>query len=159
VTARFYTDHMGFHLTEETEVAGHCCKFLRNQTEHHSLGLFPKSLRTALGRNVKTSAASVGMQLGSYQQLREAITYLEGKGVKVNRAPEYGLLPGIDYAVEIFDPAGHAVILYYYMETIGWDGRPRPAELRRVIREDEWPEAIEPLSDTFMDTAFQGPLG
>lgn len=54
----------------------------------------------------------------------------------------------------VLDPEGHCVQLYYYMEQIGWDGLPRPAHLRRA----DWPESLEPQSDTFTDTPFQGPL-
>jgi hypothetical protein len=44
------------------------------------------------------------------------------------------------------------------MEQIGWDGRVRaPAERRRI--ETPWPEALEPLSDTYVDQVFQGPFG
>ncbi|MFQ5878661.1 MAG: hypothetical protein ACE5IZ_00585 [Dehalococcoidia bacterium] len=35
---------------------------------------------------------------------------------------------------------------------------PRPKELRRHVSEP-WPEALEPLSDTYADQTFQGPLG
>ena len=43
-------------------------------------------------------------------------------------------------------------------EQLGWDGKPRPqAQRRRVSR--EWPETLEPLSDTYMDQAYQGLLG
>jgi hypothetical protein len=59
--------------------------------------------------------------------------------------------------VNVLDPEGHCVQLYYYMEQIGWDGLPRPAHLRRKPNPN-WPESIEPHSDTFADSAFQGPL-
>jgi hypothetical protein len=44
------------------------------------------------------------------------------------------------------------------IEQVGWDGRVRPQSARRHIRHD-WPEALEPLSDTYIDQVFQGPLG
>ena len=50
------------------------------------------------------------------------------------------------------------MMLYYYMEQVGWDGRPRPPELRRAVA-SEWPEQLEPLSDTYADQTFLGPLG
>ena len=56
------------------------------------------------------------------------------------------------------DPDGHCIQLYYYMEQIGWDGRARPAAERRRVN-GNWPEALEPLSDTYVDQIFQGPLG
>ena len=44
------------------------------------------------------------------------------------------------------------------MEQVGWDGKPRPKELRSVVN-GEWPEVQQPLSDTYVDQTFQGPLG
>jgi hypothetical protein len=44
------------------------------------------------------------------------------------------------------------------MEQIGWDGQPRPAHLRTTPSPD-WPLTIEPNSDTYTDSPFQGPLG
>ena len=44
------------------------------------------------------------------------------------------------------------------MEQIGWDGRVRPASQRRSTA-GAWPETLEPLSDTYVDQVFQGPLG
>lgn len=58
----------------------------------------------------------------------------------------------------MLDPDGHLVQLYYYMEQVGWDGRPRPRADRRAVG-PEWPETLEPLSDTYVDQTFQGPLG
>jgi hypothetical protein len=40
---------------------------------------------------------------------------------------------------------------------LGWDGKPRPRARRQVSQ--EWPETLEPLSDTYMDQVYQGPLG
>jgi hypothetical protein len=44
------------------------------------------------------------------------------------------------------------------MEQIGWDGKPRPAHLRRQA-ESSWPATVAALSDTYVDQVFQGPLG
>jgi hypothetical protein len=67
------------------------------------------------------------------------------------------LHPGIDCTVNVLDPEGHCIQLYYYMEQIGWDGRPRPAHLRRQASQG-WPESVDPQSDAYADSAFQGPL-
>ena len=68
------------------------------------------------------------------------------------------LHPGIDYAAYAFDPDGDCLELYYYMEQVGWDGRPRPKEMQaaKSIRHN-WPEILEPLSDTFSGEPFVGP--
>jgi hypothetical protein len=43
------------------------------------------------------------------------------------------------------------------MEQVGWDGRSRPAAERRGSTIAEWPEVLEPLSDTFLGEAYLGP--
>jgi hypothetical protein len=44
------------------------------------------------------------------------------------------------------------------MEQVGWDGQVRPQSQRRRVT-TEWPETLEPMSDTYIDQVFQGPLG
>jgi catechol 2,3-dioxygenase-like lactoylglutathione lyase family enzyme len=154
----FYTDTMGFVRTEAVTYKGHRCVFLRNGGEHHSLALFPKALRRALGLNAGTSVATMGMQVGSYRQLKDAVAFLKKNSVRFTDAVPAELYPGVDYAAHFIDPAGHCLMLYYYMERVGWDGRPRPASERRKVAKD-WPESLEPMSDTYADPAFMGPLG
>lgn len=154
----FYTDTMGFVRTETVVYKGHRCVFLRNGGEHHSLSLFPKALRSELGLEPSTTVASVGLQVGSYSQLRDAVAFLKKAGVRFTDALPAELYPGVDYAAHIVDPAGHCLMLYYYMERLGWDGKPRPASERRKVSKD-WPEHLEPLTDTYADPAFMGPLG
>jgi len=153
----FYETALGFARTEEVEVRGHRCVFLRQGTEHHSLALVPKALREPLGFSRETSLMSFGCELASYQQLKDAVRWLREHDVKVLEVPA-DLSPGVDYHAHVLDPAGHAVQLYYYMEQVGWDGRPRPASERRPLRES-WPDALEPLSDTYVDQTYQGPWG
>ncbi|WP_395712303.1 VOC family protein [Reyranella sp.] len=154
----FYTRMMGFVRTEVVTWRGHRCVFLRNGGEHHSLSLFPKALRAELGLNPNTTVATMGMQVGSYRQLRDAVSFLKGKGAQFADVIPAELYPGVDYAAHVIDPAGHCLMLYYYMERVGWDGRPRPASERRKVGKD-WPESLEPMSDTYADPAFMGPLG
>ena len=118
----FYTETMGFVRTESATWKGHRCVFLRNGSEHHSLSLLPKALRAELGLNPETSCASMGVEVGSYQQLRDAVAFLKRQGVRFTDAIPAELYPGVDYAAHILDPAGHCLMLYYYMERIGWDG-------------------------------------
>jgi len=99
-----------------------------------------------------------GVEVGSYEQLRSAVHFFQERGAKVVESIPPELYPGIDYAAHVLDPDGHCLQLYYYMEQVGWDGKPRPKELRRVVN-GEWPKVLEPLSDTYVDQTFQGPLG
>jgi len=155
---RWHTEVLGFTLTEEVQWQGERCAFLRCNNEHHSLGIFPKSWRKKLGLSEATSNLSFGLQLANYRQLQDAVGFLRGHGVRVETdiIPP-ALHPGIDYAAYAFDPDGHCLELYYSMEQVGWDGKPRPQELRRKVDPNNWPDILEPLSDTYTGEPFIGP--
>ncbi len=153
----FWREVLGFTTTESVNWKGQRCVFMRHGTEHHSVKLLPRAIRTDLGLSEHTSCASIGMQVGSYKQLRAAVDWLKGQGVRFIDFPAE-LSPGIDYAAYAVDPEGHVVQLYYYMEQVGWDGKPRPASERRPVQ-TPWPETLQPVSDTYFDQTFMGPLG
>ncbi|HEY2990532.1 MAG TPA: VOC family protein [Candidatus Binatia bacterium] len=155
---KFYRDTLGFVLTEEVDWRGHRCLYLRANTEHHSLALYPLALREALGLSPHTTCMSLGLQLGNYRQLRDAVKFFRDHGARVADVPPE-LYPGIDYAAHVLDPDGHCLKLYYYMEQVGWDGKPRPKELRRKVNYENWPETVEPMSDTYEGEPFLGPWG
>jgi catechol 2,3-dioxygenase-like lactoylglutathione lyase family enzyme len=154
----FYTQHLGFVKSEETVYRGARSVFLRCGAEHHSVALYPKELRRTLGLSEHTTCMAFGVQVGSYAQLREAVVFLKSHGIKFVDSIPPELYPGIDYAAFALDPDGHCIQLYYYMEQVGWDGRVRPAAERRRV-DPVWPATLEPLSDTYVDQVFQGPLG
>jgi hypothetical protein len=99
---------------------------------------------------------SFGLQVASYRQLRDAVAFLERAGVRVRRLPPE-LSPGIDYSAFAIDPDGHALQLYYYMEQIGWDGKPRPASQRPQVDHANWPESVPAASDSYAGEIFLGP--
>ena len=154
----FYRDKLGFAVSEEVVYDGHRCVFLRANTEHHSVALYPIALREVLGLSPHSTMLSFGLQVNDYQQLRDAISFVEEQGYTVRYLPPE-LSPGIDYSAFAMDPDGHAIQLYYYMEQIGWDGRPRPAAERRVAGNGSWPEALEPAPGALTGEAFLGPWG
>ncbi|MDI9948915.1 MULTISPECIES: VOC family protein [Rhodococcus] len=154
----FYTETLGLVKSEESTVEGHRVLFLRANTEHHSIALFPLEVRSALGLSDNTTLLSFGVQLGSYEQLRDAKTFLEERGVKLIDLPQE-IHPGIDYAIHAVAPDGHVMQLYYYMEQVGWDGTVRSPESRRRVEPGVWPETLEPMSDTYGGETFWGPLG
>ncbi len=154
----FYRDRMGLRLTETVRWNGRDCHFLRCGTEHHALALYPLELRAELGLTDWSSCLSFGVRVNDYAQLRAAVAFLEENGVEIRRLPPE-LSPGIDYSAFAVDPDGHALQLHYYMEQIGWDGRPRPVDRRRRVDNDDWPETLEPMSDSFAGEQFMGPWG
>jgi catechol 2,3-dioxygenase-like lactoylglutathione lyase family enzyme len=155
----FYRDTLGFTFTEEATWKGHRCVFLRVNTEHHSLALFPLALRDILGLSSHSSCAAFGVQLANYRQLRDAVKFLQEHGVKVTEALPVNLHPGIDYAAYAFDPDGHCIQLYHAMEQIGWEQKPRPKELRQPRRFGEWPEVLETDLNSYLGEPFLGPWG
>ena len=155
---KFYRDTLGFTPTEAVEWRGHRCVYLRANTELHSVALYPTALRQVLGLSPHTSSMSLGLQVANYRQLRDAVNFLKQRGARFVEVPPE-LYPGIDYAAHVLDPDGHCLKLYYYMEQVGWDGKPRPKELRRKVDHEKWPETVEPLSDTYEGEPFLGPWG
>jgi catechol 2,3-dioxygenase-like lactoylglutathione lyase family enzyme len=154
----FYRDVLGLTITEEVVWNGHRCVFLRANTEHHSIALYPTAVRDELGMRADSKLFSTGFQVADYRQLRDAVMYLREAGVTVREFPAE-LFPGIDYTAFALDPDGNAVQLYYYMEQIGWDGQPRKAEQRRIVNPGEWPETLDAMGDTFLGEAYLGPWG
>ena len=43
------------------------------------------------------------------------------------------------------------------MEQIGWEGKPKPKELRKPRRLNDWPEALERDENAYLGEAFSGP--
>jgi catechol 2,3-dioxygenase-like lactoylglutathione lyase family enzyme len=156
--SEFHTDVMGMRLTEETKYKGHICRFFRVNDEHHSMALYPIALRDKLGLDPGSTTLSFGLQLANYRQLREAITFLKERGCTVRELPAE-LYPGIDYAAFAADPDGNLMQLYWYMERVGWDGKPRPKSQRRKVEPGVWPETLDAAPDVYEGEAFLGPWG
>lgn len=154
----FYTRNLGFVPTEEVSWAGHRCIFLRSNTEHHSVSLFPIEMRERLGLSAHTTCAYFGLQLATYRQLRDAVAFLKDQGCRFVELPRE-LHPGVDYAAHVIDPDGHCIQLYFYMEQIGWESRPRPAAKRAATKLEAWPDVLDPVSDVYEGEAYLGPWG
>ena len=155
----FYRDALGFTLTEEVRWRGRRCLYLHCNTEHHSVALFPLELRDVLGLSPHSKCAAFGIQLANYRQLRDAVKFLREHQVEVTETIPADLHPGIDYAATARDPDGHTIQLYYAMEQIGWDGKPKPKELRKPRRLAGWPETLEGYNNAYLGEPFLGPWG
>lgn len=153
----FYRDTLGFILTEEVFYQGERCLFLRANTEHHSLALLPFSLRDLLGLSPHSKCAALGVQLANYRQLRDAVKFFRDHGVEVTESLPHELHPGIEYSATVRDPDGHTLQLYYAMEQIGWEGKPRPKELRQPSRLDDWPATLDQDANAYLGETFSGP--
>ncbi|MFK0280896.1 VOC family protein [Streptomyces sp. NPDC090499] len=157
-STRYYQQMYGFELTEETEFRGRRCTFLRVDTHHHTLALVPSALRAEINGGSRSTVLAYGFRLGSYAQLRDAVSFLRGHGIAVETDVHRELHPGIEEAAYITDPDGNRALLYCAMEQIGWDGQPRPPHTRREITAD-WPQTVPGTSATHQGRTFLGPLG
>jgi catechol 2,3-dioxygenase-like lactoylglutathione lyase family enzyme len=155
--AGFYRDTLGLTVTEEVFWRGERCLFLRANTEHHSLALFPIGLRQALGLSAHSKCAAFGLQLANYRQLRDAVQFFRDHGLEVAESLPPELRPGIEYSATVRDPDGHTIQLYYAMEQIGWNGKARPKESRAPRKLSEWPETLEHDPNAYLGEAFSGP--
>ena len=153
----FYRDTLGFTVSEEATWGGERCLFLRANTEHHSVALLPLKLRETLGLSSHSKCAAFGLQLANYRQLKSAVKFFRDKGVEVTESLPPELHPGIEYSATVRDPDGHTIQLYYAMEQIGWEGRPRPKELRKPRKLSDWPDALEQDPNAYLGEAFSGP--
>lgn len=153
----FYRDILGFKVTETVNYKGHDFVFLRYGSEHHTLKLYPIEARAMLGLNEGSRTVSMGMRVGSYKQLKDAVEWLKGEGVKFIEQPEE-LNPGMDYCAYALDSEGNAIQLHYYMEGLNVDGSRRPESMRRKVQ-TPWPETIAALDDSYADQNYMGPLG
>jgi catechol 2,3-dioxygenase-like lactoylglutathione lyase family enzyme len=154
----FYADTLGLIVTEEIRYQGQRCVFLRCNTEHHVLALYPIELRAALGLARHTTVMSFGMQIATYRQLKDAVRFLLERGCKFLDIPR-ALTPGIDYSVHVLDPAGHAIQLYYAIDQVGWNGEPRPRTDVADLSFERWPDTVPGASDTYMGEPYLGPWG
>jgi catechol 2,3-dioxygenase-like lactoylglutathione lyase family enzyme len=154
----FYTESMGFTVTERVQCLGETAHYLRASSEHHSLALYPMALKERLGVPAQSTCAVLGFQVGSYQQLRNAVTFLESRGVPLFETPAE-FHTGIDYAAHFLDQEGHCVRLYHAMEHVDWDGNPRPNSRRQQTPVRNWPETLSAGANAFSVNIFQGPLG
>ena len=155
----FYRDTLGFIETETVEYKGHQCVFLRNNTEHHSMSLYPIALRKDLGCREDSQLFAFAVRLANYQQLKNAVIFFQEQGCTVREDIPQELYPGIDYSAFVVDPDGQLIQLYAYMEQVGWDGKPRLASERRDVKRGDWPDTVDQVSDSYMGEPFLGPLG
>ena len=65
----------------------------------------------------QSTCAVLGFQVGSYQQLRDAVRFLKANNVPVIDVPAE-FHTGIEYAAHFLDPEGHCIRLYHAIESV-----------------------------------------
>ena len=135
--------------------------FFRYAHDHHAFVLYNHRHRGAtdkLGRwRENVTVNQITWQCGSLEEVVNGHHWLTGQGCNMIRSGRD--MPGSNWHTYLMDPDWFQNELYYGMEQIGWDGRPRPADQRRRIDNDNWPERLEPAADSYAGEAFMGPWG
>src|SRR3979409_932213 len=147
----FYSDLLGFRVSDEFQRGG---LFMRFGTDHHAFALFKKQpVEAAPGARPDITINQITWQTQSLTEPVNAVDYLLEREVKLQRTGRDGA--GSNWATYFYDPDGHTNELYYGIEQIGWDGKSKPAEYRRPVREkvrlpvkSEFEEIQESLATT-----------
>ncbi len=155
----FYVNTLGLSISEESTYLDEPCLFLRANTEHHSIAIFSNTLQEKLKLPKLSSTLSIGFKVGSYKQLLSAYHFFKSAGKNIIHLP-HELALGMGHHFYVVDPDGFCVQIYFEMEQLGWDGLPKPQNLRRSfpVSPDLWPATIPINSDTFNGEVFLGPL-
>src|SRR6266566_1038087 len=153
----FYSDLLGFRVSDERPNGmGY---FMRFGGDHHAFALFAKPRDGDAAPNGRRYAApditinQITWQTQSLTEPVHAVDYFAERGIELQRTGRDGA--GSNWATYFYDPDGHTNELYYGIEQIGWDGKSKPAEYRRPVREkvrlpvkSEFEEIQESLATT-----------
>jgi catechol 2,3-dioxygenase-like lactoylglutathione lyase family enzyme len=142
----FYTDLLGFRITDEMNIVDEVPAeardavaqlvtdprmiFTSNSSDHHALLLAHRTFGTLLGndRIAKDNTLSqLTWQVGSLQEVVDAEAFLRDRGVQIVRIGRD--MPGGNWHIYFLDPDDNTVELYYGMEQIGWSRKSRPREM------------------------------
>ena len=114
--------------------------FLRCNTDHHVISMFglrnPLAAGESSRREDKPGMHHVAFELGSFEELRDAIRSIRARDLPVRSVRHGG--PGCQLRIYFWDPEDNLIELYWALDQIGWDGRSRP-----------WPPMEEVDIETF----------
>lgn len=123
-STRFYTEVMGFRISDvyDDNVMVGGAVFLRCNTDHHGIALFPADAASEAGRGLHHLA----FEVGTLDEVVRARDHLRKHNVPIDF--EGRRRAGVQLAVEFRDPDGHRLEIYWGIDQIGSDGYVRPAE-------------------------------
>ena len=138
----FYVDLLGFKVSDVMDYSKRAKSpeqvaglgdpngyFTRYGTDHHSMVLFPKRVRDALGRAEAPGVTvnQITWQVGSMSEVSNAIKWFDANGIKQQRSGRD--MPGSNWHTYLLDPDGQSNELYYGIEQIGWNGHSKPRSM------------------------------
>ena len=120
--ARFYTEVLGFQVSDVygAEMMPGGAVFLRCNQDHHGIALFRADTSAGAGlHHLAFEVATLGEVVRARDHLRDRAVPITFEGRR--RA-------GCQIAVEIRDPDGHFLEIYWNIDQVGSDDRVRPPE-------------------------------
>ena len=133
--------------------------FLRYGTDHHAVVLASKDIAAHAEHvfgpfNPNVALSQVSWQVGSLEEVVEAVQWLKERRVSVVRSGRD--MPGSNWHVYFVDPGGRMNELFWGMEQVGWDGLSKPSLLYKFGRSEQpsLPQCAEAVEvDTIRNTA------
>ena len=124
---RFYTEVLGFKVSDDypPSMAPGGFVFLRCNGDHHCLALVGGA-KTGDGTRADKTLHHLAFELATLDEVFRARDHLKAAGAKL--VFEGRRRAGCQVSVEFLDPDGHHLELYWDVDQIGSDNRPRPAE-------------------------------
>jgi catechol 2,3-dioxygenase-like lactoylglutathione lyase family enzyme len=119
---RFWTEIMGFKVSDRNEKG---MVFLRNATDHHSIGLMQVDGTKLPLRGKHLQMSHLAMEVADAETLFKARDFIKQQGIKLTSEGRKG--PGGNIGIEFEDPDGYIFELYADMDQVGSDGKSRPS--------------------------------
>ena len=132
-TTRFWTDVMGFTVSESTVNRNNeSMTFLRSGTDHHAIGLVQSDAPGRVPKGTILQTHHWAYEVDNLDMLFKARDFLRAHNVPIVYEGRRG--PGCNIGVEFEDPDGYVIEIYVDMDQVGPDGRLRPVEqFRRAL--------------------------
>jgi len=151
----FYRDVLGLAVSERVTVNGHDCVYLRADSEHHSLALYPAALRDVYETEGHSFGVTCGFAIANYRQLKDAYQFFVDNDVKILDLPPQ-LSPGVKYGFWIQGPNKVAIEIFYGMDRVGLDGSVTAKSFPPSV--SEWPDSITHGGAGWYDLPLMGPF-
>ena len=153
-SARFYVDVLGFRISDiyGDDMMPGGAVFLRVNTDHHGIALFPATQDKVPGAGLHHMA----FEAGSLDEVVRARAHLRAHGVALDF--DGRRRAGVQIALEFRDPDGHNLEIYWGIDQIGSEGRVRPAAQWKGARslEDAIADPVMGQDTTLADPSALG---
>jgi catechol 2,3-dioxygenase len=123
-SARFYVETLGFRVTDvyDSDMMPGGAVFLRCNTDHHGIALFPATQEKIAGAGLHHMA----FEVSTLDEVVRVRNHLRACNVPIHF--DGRRRAGVQIAVEFRDPDGHNLEIYWGIDQVGSEGQARPAD-------------------------------